>query len=580
MDSDGDGLADFFEIELETNPLAVDTDGDGYNDFEETLGNTFPNDTNSVPADRNTINWQQSYDLRVHPQIHDMGNAADPTFVGTQTGTFVRVYDHQGLQVAEDTVVTVAGRANGVKLFDIPVVPEDLFTVATTPVHFFSDSGTRIGREVIGIYTNPTLSLPEVDYTYQGSNQTIEAGNYGLELLATFPSLGRLTIVDEEFDLYDSLAFVVTERIIGDLLFERGVTTNNLISLAPFRDTATRYTPSEQEILSLQIDPGYRIHKIINTVHAQVATNSDIRVARLRDLAEDVYRISGLQTDTNTLYASPIKALRDFVQSGDLPGTVSNVSYAAETSLGPINLSRAFNASTFIRNLITPRPTVTLELEVASSTYSERCTFLIDVNSSDPVNLIDDQANPYTLPGGIPLPPGSILSVTGYTDRPGDCGGLDLEVISITLLELPQPGLDDADGNLLSDEWELALLGSAGADALGDRDLDGYSDLEESLAGTDPTNAGSTPAGAPLNLAPPEIEIETLADGSIRLFWDYPGEVSERIGFQIQTTDALGVNPFIDDSYYGAFMGGEDWQSLLPVPSVDRQFFAFRMYLR
>jgi hypothetical protein len=48
-DSDGDGLSDGYEVYLGTNPLKVDTDGDGYSDFEEVRLGTDPTDPNSRP---------------------------------------------------------------------------------------------------------------------------------------------------------------------------------------------------------------------------------------------------------------------------------------------------------------------------------------------------------------------------------------------------------------------------------------------------------------------------------------------------------------------------------------------------
>lgn len=47
VDTDGDGIADDFEIKVGTNPSAVDTDGDGDTDLQEVLNGTNPKDPNS-----------------------------------------------------------------------------------------------------------------------------------------------------------------------------------------------------------------------------------------------------------------------------------------------------------------------------------------------------------------------------------------------------------------------------------------------------------------------------------------------------------------------------------------------------
>jgi len=50
IDTDGEGLTDLQEFNLNTNPLLVDTDNDGFSDFEEVNAGSNPLDINSVPA--------------------------------------------------------------------------------------------------------------------------------------------------------------------------------------------------------------------------------------------------------------------------------------------------------------------------------------------------------------------------------------------------------------------------------------------------------------------------------------------------------------------------------------------------
>jgi hypothetical protein len=47
------------------------------------------------------------------------------------------------------------------------------------------------------------------------------------------------------------------------------------------------------------------------------------------------------------------------------------------------------------------------------------------------------------------------------------------------------------DGDGMDDDWEMAHFGTLDRDGTGDFDGDGHTDLEEFLAGTDPTNSGS-----------------------------------------------------------------------------------------
>lgn len=50
LDSDEDGLNDWEEKIIGTNPTLVDSDGDGYTDLDEYLAGSDPNDPNSVPS--------------------------------------------------------------------------------------------------------------------------------------------------------------------------------------------------------------------------------------------------------------------------------------------------------------------------------------------------------------------------------------------------------------------------------------------------------------------------------------------------------------------------------------------------
>jgi len=52
-------------------------------------------------------------------------------------------------------------------------------------------------------------------------------------------------------------------------------------------------------------------------------------------------------------------------------------------------------------------------------------------------------------------------------------------------------GAGDSDNDGMDDDWEVAYFGDLSRDGAGDRDSDGQTDLQEFLAGTDPTNGGS-----------------------------------------------------------------------------------------
>lgn len=84
-------------------------------------------------------------------------------------------------------------------------------------------------------------------------------------------------------------------------------------------------------------------------------------------------------------------------------------------------------------------------------------------------------------------------------------------------------GAADSDGDGMDDQWELAFFDTLARDGSGDFDGDGASDKAEFLAGTDPTNVGSTL---------PVLAISALSSSSRTIFWNaIPGR-SYRVEFK------------------------------------------------
>jgi Tol biopolymer transport system component len=71
-------------------------------------------------------------------------------------------------------------------------------------------------------------------------------------------------------------------------------------------------------------------------------------------------------------------------------------------------------------------------------------------------------------------------------------------------------GLGDADNDGMDDDWEVAYFGNLNRNGAGDQDGDGQSDLQEFLAGTDPTNGGSI-----LRV----LTVTPMAGGSTTVVW-------------------------------------------------------------
>jgi hypothetical protein len=84
-------------------------------------------------------------------------------------------------------------------------------------------------------------------------------------------------------------------------------------------------------------------------------------------------------------------------------------------------------------------------------------------------------------------------------------------------------GGPDTDSDGTDDDWEMAYFGTLARDGTGDFDHDGQTDLQEFLAGTDPTNGGSV-----LRV----LTLTTLSGGGTRLIWAASPGKSYRVQFK------------------------------------------------
>ena len=86
----------------------------------------------------------------------------------------------------------------------------------------------------------------------------------------------------------------------------------------------------------------------------------------------------------------------------------------------------------------------------------------------------------------------------------------------------------DSDGDGMDDDWEVAYFGNLLRDGTGDFDGDGVNDLQEFLAGTDPTNSHSV--FRVFTLAP-------MGGGNTQVMWTGNPSRTYRVEFK----DDLGV---------------------------------------
>jgi hypothetical protein len=88
----------------------------------------------------------------------------------------------------------------------------------------------------------------------------------------------------------------------------------------------------------------------------------------------------------------------------------------------------------------------------------------------------------------------------------------------------------DSDGDGMDDDWEMAYFGTLSRDGTGDFDGDGQTDLQEFLAGTDPTNSGSVLRVLTLNL---------LGGGGTKVIWSAAPGKTYRVQFKDDIADSV-----------------------------------------
>jgi len=137
-----------------------------------------------------------------------------------------------------------------------------------------------------------------------------------------------------------------------------------------------------------------------------------------------------------------------------------------------------------------------------------------------PYDLLHPNGTGWHPPGWEIIPPGATVHVRGF-ERPGPPPpGLDgeIEVLELSVLEVPEAGYADLDGNGFPDTWEQNFLAGLGSPLGGDTDGDGYLDAEELGAGTDPADALWIPADLPAT--PRDLRIEFTPGVGPELVWE------------------------------------------------------------
>lgn len=589
QDSDGDGVPDFVELGLGTDPWLADTDADGYDDRTELVAGTDPKNADgmvpdAVPVPEDRLDENASFDLYATPQPLDgvSGNVVVP-----RSGMRVQVHAVDGAFLVGNTnAMSVVPGVQQPTAALIPVSVDARMGLVTvgTDYHFPINTASldkAIGRELLAVVPVPVVARPVIPYVPGNGSPLVEAQAWVAAARNTFTNLPRVE-VKRNFGVHDTLVAALLERKLGMIFAARGQTNlgPDKLTLFPQRDPGSgRNAPSFVEWLELSdwvadALPGWDARALFGGISSSVLPPGSAALAPLRQLNAAIYRVSSLSNNVAPgTFALPFDVLRGFLATGQLPAP-----YAAVVGVAPAQQAAAHAAATALLDQLGSRPTVTEILEVLPDSFQGACVVLRTVPGGVFKSLFASPDAPYRFPSSFELIPGSQVRVFGFTDLVQEtCAGDALQVIEAELVSVPPLPVVDANANLLPDDWECLFGGTVG-DPFGDLDGDGYSNLQEYLDGTDPGDANSKGV-AVVKLDVPELEVVLLPGEEAKIGWAYPPQYAGFMQFKLLMTDEFGV-PFGEGGIQIQDLGGGKFEVILPVSDLPAGFYLLVQLLK
>jgi hypothetical protein len=530
LDSDSDGIPDYVEIALGLDPLGQTPDDPSA---------AAPLDA-ILSAERNAV-----FDQIAIPRPYD-GIASQTVYAATSTAVYA-LAPGGGLLANQPVQRTNAHDgttySNSVRFSSLPLGAPPFVAVATEPNFGVNTPGPtkarRIGRELLAILPVPDPAPLAIPHAYSNGTLSAEATNWIAAANAALVATSRPVAV-AHLSPTNTLAALLFERFAADVLRDRGVFTNHLATLFPHRPSDSllpAITADDLAAIQRPSDPAqtaYQLSALLDRINTQLRTNNTAHVVRLRTLARDVYSACSRYNDaSNAMLRPPPSVLREFIATRTLDPAYTN--YLRWT---PAQFGSAYTGAVVVLQSIAPRTLRTLDdLSVQSNSFADGLSTLFDP-SGTPWRLQRADATPYPFTAAFTLPTGTLFSATGYDDLPPAPDGASvLEVVQLLLARLPDPPRNP--DQLLPDEWQRLFFGLTGVDPFADSDSDGYSNLQEYLARTNPADPADAPPVPPADFAHLDVVMQLDTSSTMLFLWTWPADYLEDFSFNLQEAPTL-----------------------------------------